>query len=228
MEILCQVGFDFLIIDIEHAPIGDETLRDLLIAGKGSDTGLLVRTRANEPHRIRFPLDLGADGVVVPLVNSRQEAERAVAASKYPPEGIRGMGAWRPSGYYADSWAYVQSANSKTILIIQVEHILGVNALDEILKTQGIDGVLVGPGDLSASLNRFPDKEHPEVLDAFKRIARGCTQAGIPFGVDGMASMRHMAPLGATFVTTGIDTFFLLDAARIARAKALEAFATSE
>ncbi len=224
MEILCHSGFDFLVIDVEHAPISDEALRNLIMVSKGSDTTVLVRVRTNEPSYIGLPLDLGAAGVMVPLVNSLDEAHQAVRAAKYPPDGIRSIGAWRPSGYYADSWGYVQRANQESIIMLQVEHIQAVNKLDEILEVQGIDAIFIGPADLSASLNRFPEKLHPESKEALTRIAAYCEEAKMPFGADGTSVMDFLVPLGATILTTGIDTCFLMDAAKSAVVKARDTY----
>jgi 2-keto-3-deoxy-L-rhamnonate aldolase RhmA len=196
-----------------------------LIAGKGTETALLVRVRQNEPAHIRLPLDLGADGVMIPLVNSVDEARRAVAGAKYPPQGMRGIGAWRPSGYYADSWSYVRRANADTTVIIQIEHIRAVEALEDILQVPGIDAVFIGPADLSASLARFPDKLHPDVLPAYRQVAAVCRDRAVPFGTDGGTVMQFLAPLGARLLTTGIDTYFVMDAARSALAQAREAYA---
>ena len=218
MEILAQAGFDFLLIDAEHAPVGDETLRNLLIAGKGSGTELLVRVPWNDPIRIKIVLDLGADGVMVPMVNSAEEARRAVAACKYPPEGSRSVGAWRPSRYYEDDRGYVMRANAEVAVLIQIEHIRAVEALGEILRTPDIDAVFIGPADLTASLGLLPETRHPEVQAAIERIAAGCSSAGVPFGTDADTSddVRRLAGLGARLFTTGIDTRFLGDAAAAA------------
>ncbi len=217
MEVLSRVGFDFLLIDAEHAPLGDETLRNLLMAGagRGTDTSLLVRVPWNDPVRIKIVLDLGADGVMVPMVNSGDEARRAVAACKYPPEGIRSVGPGRPSNYYADQSGYVARANDEIAVLVQVEHARAVAALDDILRVPGIDAVFVGPGDLAASLGRLPDPHHPEVQAAIERIAAGCVARGVPFGTDADTAegIRWLAGLGARLFTTGIDTRFRGDAA---------------
>jgi 4-hydroxy-2-oxoheptanedioate aldolase len=213
MEILSQAGFDFLLIDAEHAPISDDTLRNLLIAGKGSPTALLVRVPWNDPVRIKIVLDLGAEGVMVPMVNSAEEARRAVAACKYPSEGIRSVGPWRPSNYYQDGDDYLRRANAEVAVIIQAEHIHAVEALDEILRVPGIDAVFIGPSDLAASLNHLTDTRHPDVQTAIDRIAASCRAAGVVFGTDAYDA-QHLAGLGARLFTTGIDTWFLADGAK--------------
>lgn len=213
MEILSQVGCDFLLIDAEHAPMSDDTLRDLMIAGKGSPTALMVRVPWNDPVRIKIALDLGADGIMVPMVNSPDEARRAVAACKYPPEGIRSVGAWRPSNYYQDGDDYLKRANAEITVIIQAEHIRAVEALDEILRVPGIDAVFIGPSDLAASLNHLTNTGHPEVQAAIERIAASCRAADVAFGT-GAEDAKRLAGLGARLFTTGMDTWFLADGAK--------------
>ncbi|MBI3761077.1 MAG: 4-hydroxy-2-oxo-heptane-1,7-dioate aldolase [Chloroflexi bacterium] len=218
MEILSAAGFDFLLIDAEHALIGPETLRDLLIAGKDSPASLIVRVPWNDPVRIKIVLDLGADGIMAPMVNSADEARLAVAACKYPPEGIRSVGAWRPSRYYLDGDDYVRRANAETTVIVQIEHRRAVEALDEILKVPGIDAFFIGPADLSASLNHLADSGHPDVQATIERIFAACRSAGVAFGMDG-DDPKRLAGLGARLFTAGIDTWFLANGAMTAAAE---------
>jgi 2-keto-3-deoxy-L-rhamnonate aldolase RhmA len=224
-EILSRAGFDFLLIDCEHAPISPETLRDLLIAGKGTATALLVRVAANDPVRVKLALDLGADGIMIPMVNSPDEARQAVAACKYPPEGIRSVGAWRASNYYQAEPEYLQRANAEITVIVQAEHTRAVQALDEILKIPGIDGVFIGPSDLAASLGRLGDTTHPEVAAAIRRIAEACRAAGVSCGIDSStpANAKALLDIGANMLTTGIDTAFMAEGAANTAAGARQA-----
>src|SRR4029078_13273751 len=109
----------------------------------------------------------------------------AVKAFKYPPAGIRGIGPWRTSGYYEDTWGYVMRANQETVVMLQIESIAAVDAQDEIVQVPGIDVIFIGPADLTASLDRLPNTRHPDVLAAFERVAGSCRNVDMTFGCDG-------------------------------------------
>lgn len=221
-EILCNAGFDFCIIDAEHSPLGIETLRDLVLAAKGSQTSLIVRVPSHDAGRVKTMLDLGADGIMFPMVNTAEQARDAVRSCKYPPDGIRGIGPWRPSRYYEDTWGYVMRANRETVVMLQIESIGAVEALDEIVQVPGIDVIFIGPADLTASLNRLPNTKHPDVLAAFDRVAESCRKVDMTFGCDGESRIPLMRDLGARLFTTGEDVIFLTQAAKRAAAEAHE------
>lgn len=226
-EILCASDYDFCIVDAEHSPLGIETLRDLVLAAKGSQTSIIIRVPSHDPTQAKTLLDLGADGIMFPMINTREQAQNAVAACKYPPQGIRGIGPWRPSGYYQDTWGYVMRANQETVVMLQIESIDAVAALDDILKVEGIDVIFIGPADLTASLNRLPDTRHPDVIAAFERVAASCRKVDATFGCDGESRIPLMRDLGARLFTTGEDVIFLTKAAREAAAQARSMMAGS-
>lgn len=215
VEILANSGFDFLIIDAEHSPITIETMRNLVIAAKGSSTGLLVRVPWNDPVTIKPILDLGVDGILVPMVNSGDEARRAVAGCKYPPLGIRSVGAWRASDYYRDDDVYIKRANDDIVVMIQIEHIDGVNTVDEIVQVPGIDAIFVGPSDLAASMNHFNELRHPEVMQAIEKVAERCRTADFVFGI-GLGDPKGTAAMGARLFMSGQDSSYLARGARLA------------
>jgi 4-hydroxy-2-oxoheptanedioate aldolase len=215
VEILANTGFDFLVIDAEHSPITIETMRTLVIAAKGSPTGLLVRVPWNDPVIIKPIIDLGVDGILVPMVNSGDEARRAVAACKYPPLGIRSVGAWRASDYYRDDDAYVNRANDDIVVMVQIEHIDGVNAVDDIVNTPGLDAMFVGPSDLAASMNHFNELRHPQVMQAIEHVAARSCAAGIVFGI-GLGDPKGTAAMGARLFMSGQDSSYLARGARLA------------
>jgi 4-hydroxy-2-oxoheptanedioate aldolase len=214
-EALSRQGFDFLVIDGEHAPFSPESLRALLMAATGSPTDVIVRVPVNDLVPIKMALDLGAAGIVVPMVNSAEQARRAVSAARYPPAGARGIGPWRASTYYQHMMDYVMAANDLISLIIQIEHTDALAALDDILAVPGYDAVLIGPADLTASLGLLPDTAHPHVQAAIHRIAAACRAAGMPFGADGPHNVALRAH-GATFFTVGMDVSFLIESAQAA------------
>ncbi len=153
-EILSQAGFDWLIVDMEHAPVDiDSLLRQLQAIGTSGECVPFVRAPWNDPVAIKRILDTGAQGIVIPYVNTREEAEAAVAACKFPPEGSRGAAlSPRAAGYGAASSHYFEQANRDTVVIVSVETIDAVRNLDDILAVPGLDGIFIGPMDLAVSL----------------------------------------------------------------------------
>jgi 2-keto-3-deoxy-L-rhamnonate aldolase RhmA len=169
-EIMAGTGFDWILIDTEHAPFSPEGLQTVLTAFNGRNSVPIVRVPWNNPAIIKQALDLGAGGVLVPMVNSADEARAAVAACRYPPEGIRGFGPRRASDYYRRVTEYVASANESVIIALQIEHIDAVESVSEIAAVPGIDVICLGPNDLSGSMGLLGQIEHPSVTDAIHRV----------------------------------------------------------
>jgi 2-dehydro-3-deoxyglucarate aldolase/4-hydroxy-2-oxoheptanedioate aldolase len=162
-EIMSRSGFDWLIVDLEHSPGGFENLQAQLQAMNGSGVVPFARAPWNDTVAIKRILDTGVMGVLVPYVNSRQEAEDAVAACKYPPQGVRGVaGSPRAAGYTGNVMPYLSTANDETIVMIAVETAEAVENLDEILQVPGLDGIFIGPMDLASSMGHLGDPGHPE------------------------------------------------------------------
>lgn len=170
-EIFAQAGFDWLIIDMEHAPNDYGTLLSQLQAISGTGTVPFVRPHWNDAVAIKKILDCGAQGVLVPYVNTGEEAALAVAACRYPPLGVRGVsGSNRAARYGMNVRNYLDSANREILVIIAIETREAIDNLDDILAVEGLDGVFIGPMDLSASLGHMGNPSHPEVLAAFAEI----------------------------------------------------------
>ena len=168
-EIMSQCGFDWLIVDLEHAPGDFANLQAQLQAMNGSDVIPFARAPWNDEVAIKRILDTGVMGVLIPYVNTREEAEAAVAACKYPPRGVRGVaGSPRAAGYTGNTMPYLTSANAETIVMIAVETAEAVENLDEILRVQDLDGVFIGPMDLASSMGHLGNPGHP---DAQRQIA---------------------------------------------------------
>jgi len=162
-EILGQCGFDWLIVDLEHAPGDFANLQLQLQAMSGSDVVPFARAPWNDEVAIKRILDTGVMGVLVPYVNTRAEAEAAVAACKYPPQGVRGVaGSPRAAGYTGNAASYLASANDETIVMIAVETTEAVDNLDEILRVPDLDGIFIGAMDLASSMGHLGDPGHPE------------------------------------------------------------------
>ncbi|HVN65406.1 MAG TPA: aldolase/citrate lyase family protein [Methanomicrobiales archaeon] len=169
-EILAGCGFDWLTIDMEHSAITLAGCQGLVQVIELAGCSPLVRVGENAPNLIKRVMDAGAHGVIVPQVNSREDALRAVASVKYPPEGARGVGLGRAQGYGVGFDAYRKWNDEESIVIVQVEHIEAVRHLGEILKVPGVDGFIVGPYDLSASLGHPGEFTRPEFLEAMNQI----------------------------------------------------------
>lgn len=178
-EILSSAGFDWLMIDMEHGPGDILTLISQINAMKDTDCVPLVRTPWNDFVAIKRILDAGAQGVLIPYVNTREQAAEAVKACKYPLDGIRGVsGSPRAAGYGQNKGEYLQRANNEIFIMIAVETPHAVSNLDEILQVEGLDGIFIGPMDLASSLGHFGDPSQPEVQIAIKTVEEKTLAAG--------------------------------------------------
>ena len=216
IEIIGRTGFDFMLIDGEHSPFNETGLRDALIACDSAGCEAVVRVRGNEEPRIKLALDLGAHGVLVPMVSSVEDARRAVSAAKYPPLGGRGLAPWRASDYYRNYDAYVAGANDATALIIQIEHKDAVEAIDDIIAVPGVDAIFVGPADLSASYGHGTNTANPDTAAAIERVAEACRATGMAMAIDAASTevITQRGALGFRFFTIGADIGYLDEGAR--------------
>jgi len=211
-EIVAGAGLDWLLIDMEHAPNGLESVLAQLQACAAYPTAPVVRVPVNDAVIIKQVLDLGAQNLLVPMVSSADEARAAVEAVRYPPRGRRGVGSalgrsarWnRIDGYLADADAHVA-------LFVQVETAAGVEAAAEIAAVDGIDGVFVGPSDLAASMGLLGQQTHPDVTAAVLRAFEAVRAAGKPVGVNAFdpAAAEAYAEAGAGFILVGADVALL-------------------
>ncbi len=211
-EIMAGAGFDWLLIDMEHTSITLENLECTLMAFNGRRTVPIVRVPWNDRVLIKQVLDLGAEGILVPHVDSREEAKQAVAACKYPPQGYRGFGPRRASDYYRNVEEYICEANEGIIVAVQLEHSNAVESARQIMATPGIDVVLLGPMDLSASLGLLGQLDHPQVVSAIEQVIMEGRRSGIPVGVPIDApsnTLLSWADRGCRFVIVGEDHSFL-------------------
>jgi len=182
-EILAQAGFDWIIIDMEHGPGDILTLISQLQAMKGTDAVALVRAPWNDFVAIKRILDTGVHGLLIPYVNTREEAEEAVRACKYPLEGVRGVaGSPRAQGYGQNVADYLRRANDEILIITAVETPTAVGNLDEILAVDGLDGIFIGPMDLATNMGCLGNPKHPEVRKAIAIIEEKVLGAGQVLG----------------------------------------------
>lgn len=215
-EICAHAGFDWLVIDGEHGPNG---LRDVLaqLRAVGSTSHPVVRVKDHSRADIKQMLDIGAQTILVPMIETAEQAHEAVVSVQYPPAGKRGIGAAlaRASGYntFED---YLATADEQICLLLQVETQAGVQALDEVLAVDGVGGVFVGPADLAADMGHRGNPNHPEVLTTVEQAINTIVASGKPAGI--LSSNhdldRHCLKLGATFVAVGSDVGLLVKSAR--------------
>jgi 2-dehydro-3-deoxyglucarate aldolase len=213
-EILAGLGFDWLFIDGEHAPIGARDAQALLQAA-GPDCPCLIRVPTGDQEWIKKALDIGAAGVIVPQVHSAEQAEQVVRLCKYPPEGSRGVGVARAHGYGRRFTEYLATANDQVAVVIQAESAEAVSNIDSIVQVPGIDAVLIGPYDLSSSLGKAGQVDDPMVTGAIAAIRESCQQAGIKLGAFGLdaAAVQPFIDQGFSLIAVGIDAVFLSRAA---------------
>lgn len=218
VEIMATAGFEWLCIDIEHSAISISDVLNLIGHIQGNGMQALVRVNENSPVIIKRVMDAGADGVIIPMVNSVQDAERAVAAVKYPSKGTRGVGLSRAQNYGIGFSEYQEWLNNDAVIIAQIEQINAVNELPGILDVPGIDGIIVGPYDLSASMGYPGEFDRDDVVEALKKVDTICLEKRRPLGFHVISSdykkTVEKINAGYTFLAVSLDFFFLGDSAR--------------
>ncbi len=212
-EIMAKSGFDWLVVDMEHSAIDIDQTFHLIQTIDLAGCVPLVRLSENNATLIKRVMDAGSHGIIVPNVNSVEDAQKAVEAAKYPPEGKRGVGLFRAQGYGFDFEKYVDWQKNNSIVIVQIEHIDAVNNLTSILAVKGVDGFIVGPYDLSASMG-IPGKfEHPDFKQAFEKILKTAKQINALMGthvvMPDVAEAKKRIEQGYRFIAFSIDTLFL-------------------
>ncbi|HLG57726.1 MAG TPA: aldolase/citrate lyase family protein [Vicinamibacterales bacterium] len=212
-ELMAETGFDWLFIDAEHSTL-DTSQMQLLLQAAGA-TPCVIRLVSGDEEPIKKALDIGAAGIIVPQVNSAEQARRIVQAAKYAPVGQRGLGIARAHRYGLKVREYMQSANDDTAVIVQAEHRDAVANIQSIVRVEGVDGVLIGPYDLSASFGRPGAVDHPEVREAIARVRAACLEAQIPIGIFGLTAdaVKPYMAQGFTMIVAGVDTVLLANAA---------------
>lgn len=214
-EIFAGAGFNWIAADMEHTDISVEGFANL--ARAAGAVPMLSRVRENDTLAIRQVLDAGAMGVIVPLVNSAEEARRAVAAAKYPPQGVRGFAFCRANGWGREFDRYAHQANGDVAVVVMIESKQAVEAIDEILTVDGVDGVFIGPYDMSGSYGVVGQTGHELVRDACATVSEACKRAGKSAGIHVVKPTAEAIGTaiyqGFTFIALGMDTVFLMEGA---------------
>jgi len=220
-EIMSHIGLDWLWFETEHSSLNLDNVLTMLQATNGADVSTVIRVPWNDKTMIKRALDLGPDGIIVPLVNTREEAEAAVRAMKYPPLGERGAGLARAQCYGLHMGEYMETANNEVMTILMIEHIQAVENIDEILKVKGVDSVMVGALDLSGSMGILGQTGDPKVEGAVQKVLASCKKAKVPCGIITVApeQANERIKQGFTNIIMGIDVLFLHSAARGAMAQ---------
>lgn len=212
-----QVGFDFLFIDMEHGPYSLETVADLIRGARSTGCAPIIRVPSAERYFISRVLDAGAEGIMVPMLSTREQAERAVRYAKYAPMGKRGVGLRTGQTDYTAPKAsdFTAQANEKTLIIAQIENAQGIRNIDEIMSVDGIDLAVLGPNDLSFDLGCQGETGNPEVREAIQKVVEGCRRCGKHSGIHmgNLELLLYWKAQGMTFIAYNTDTGLLYKAA---------------
>lgn len=211
VDLLRLQPVDWFAFDMEHSPITIETVSHMVQVLNGSTITPLVRVGQVDQALIKLVLDTGNQGIVAPLINTPEDAEKAVQFCKYPPMGVRGAAGTKPSDYGANLGSYLREANNETIVIAQIET---PQALDNVSKIVGVDGVdiaFVGPTDLTLTLGLVDNRGDPKVREAMKRVVAACKDAGKNAGVMAadLNEAKQAVELGFTFISLASDMKYL-------------------
>ncbi|HEX6981107.1 MAG TPA: aldolase/citrate lyase family protein [Alphaproteobacteria bacterium] len=214
-EAMAAAGYDFLFLDNEHGPGSlNDTLIQLQILASGT-TSPVVRVPSNDPVYLKRVLDIGASSIMIPMIETAEQAKAAVAACRYPPHGSRGFGPWREIGLGTDLDAYGRTAHEDLLIIGQIETVTAVENIDAIAAVDGLDVLFIGPNDLSGSAGRFREFEHPDVTKLIGRAFDGIRRAGKPAGIIpyGRQSTSDLFRAGYAMVAASTDLSLLRAAA---------------
>jgi 2-keto-3-deoxy-L-rhamnonate aldolase RhmA len=209
-EIFVETGYDWLFVDMEHTTLDIEDVQRILQA-VGEKCSCIVRVPSNDETWLKKVLDAGADGVIIPHVNTADEVRQIVKNCLYPPEGSRSVGLSRAQKYGLQFEDYVKNANQTVAIIPQVEHIDGVKNIEEIVKVPGISAVFIGPYDLSGSLGKLGEVKDSQVQKSITSIKDACREAELPVGIFSMdaEAVSSYIEQGFTLITVGMDILFI-------------------
>ena len=211
IEVVAGSGFDWLLLDTEHSPADVLTVLGQLQALSGHAVAPVVRPASNDPVLIKRYLDIGVQTLLIPYVQNAEEARAAVAATRYPPEGLRGVSALTRATQFGRVPGYGRRAGEEICVLVQVETEEALGAIDAIAAVEGVDGVFVGPGDLAASMGHIGELGHPAMIDAVTGAIARIAASGKPAGVltaDAALAQRCME-LGSVFTAVGVDVGLL-------------------
>lgn len=217
-EAMAGEGFDWLAVDMEHTATGVREFHQVALAVQGRGVDLLARLHSCDPVLAKLVLDAGAAGIIVPSVNTPEEAARAVAMAKFPPQGIRGASLCRATDHGRNFAAYFAQHNERVLVVVMLEHIDAARRADEILAVPGIDAAFIGPYDLSASMGLAGQVEHPLVVAAQQMIVEACQRHRVAAGIHVVSTepdaVGRRIQAGYRFIACGLDTLFIMQGCR--------------
>ena len=218
VEIMGFAGFDFVIIDGEHGPISIESAQNMIRAAETANITSVIRVRNNDESLILRALDIGAQGIEIPQINSESDAIRAVKSVKYSPQGERGVCRYVRAANYSsmDKFKYFKYANEETMIIAHIEGVDGINNLDEILSVPGIDVIFIGPYDLSQSLGIPGEVNNPLVTERMKEVILKCKKSKVAVGTfaDDVETAKSWISLGVQYMSFSVDVGILYEASK--------------
>ncbi|MFH1841382.1 MAG: aldolase/citrate lyase family protein [Candidatus Nealsonbacteria bacterium] len=222
-EIMARSGFEWIVIDMEHSAIGVQDVENMVRAIELGGSVPLVRLWGNDPVLVKKVMEAGAYGIIVPMINSPQEAEKAVKSIKYPPDGERGVGLYRAQGFGADFEDYKNTINEESLVIVQIEHKKAVENIKEILSVKGVDGLIIGPYDMSGSFGVPGQLDHLLVKEAQVKVLAAAKEAGVVAGIHvvhpPIEQVKEKIKEGFKFIAYGTDAEFLKNQSREAVSK---------
>lgn len=215
-DILCNCDFDFLWIETEHSLIDRRDIKMLIITINNAGVASFIRVPSVDPVLVKPILDMGVAAIIFPLIKTIDEAKLAISCCRYPPNGIRGFGPIKADNYSIMNLdKYIETSKKAPWVILQIEHIEGVNNLEGIIKVDGVDSIVIGLNDLSGSIGLLGQTRHPRVLELVKKISNVCKQNNLPFGVSlgnwSEEEMEFFVEVGVSWISVGTDISYLVN-----------------
>ena len=219
--ILANAGYDWVMVDTEHNPFTETQVQGIIHVLRDTDVTPIIRVRGNDQAHIKWVLDAGAGGIIVPMLENAEDVQQAVDAAKYHPLGKRGYGPLRATDFWAHAKEYNARANKEILLICQIERPGAVNDIDEIVQIPGLDGIWLGPGDLAHSMGHMGNVNHQDVQASITKVINAATKHGKPWGIPvrTVKDLMCYVEQGALLMTLGSDSFLLsFSSAKLAQA----------
>ncbi len=208
-EIMAAAGFDWLVLDMEHSVLELSEVQSIIQVLDGKQCPAIVRLTSNHPDQIKRVMDAGATGIMVPMIKCAADAKAAVDSVYYPPRGQRGVGLARAQGYGNSFQVYRQWLEENAVIVVMIEHVDAVRAIDSILEVPGVDAYIIGPYDLSGSMGRPGDLDHPDVQAAIAQVLEAGRRAGKPGGIHviepDLQALQQRIQTGFNFLGYGLD-----------------------
>ncbi|MGA0023271.1 MAG: HpcH/HpaI aldolase family protein [Burkholderiales bacterium] len=209
-EVLADAGFDWVLLDTEHSPNELPMVQNQMDAMLAGNTEAIVRPAWNDTVLIKRYLDVGARTLLIPYVQNVEEAKRAVAATRYPPQGVRGVSGCTRANHYGRIKDYFKRVHDEMCVLVQVETLTAMKQIEQIAAVEGVDGVFIGPNDLAADMGHLGNWQHPEVWKVMEDAAKRIIKAGKAPGIlVGEADGQRCLDMGYLFVAVGSDLVML-------------------